>query len=124
MAEGPVNLNWGPIMKHINENPYEFFQGGGWSFLGGAPGAEENRSESSESESEFEAESDVFDEDEESDESAFSDEGSFSDDSGSDDFGDESESGEDWDELERKAARGMLFCSAVVIACSSHLLPS
>ncbi|KAH6918778.1 FACT complex subunit SPT16 [Coprinopsis sp. MPI-PUGE-AT-0042] len=105
MAEGPVNLNWGPIMKHINENPYEFFQGGGWSFLGGAPGAEDNRSESSESESEFEAESDAFDDEDESDESAFSDEGSFSDDSGSDDFDDESESGEDWDELERKAAR-------------------
>ncbi|KAH6871120.1 FACT complex subunit SPT16 [Coprinopsis sp. MPI-PUGE-AT-0042] len=81
MAEGPVNLNWGPIMKHINENPYEFFQGGGWSFLGGAPGAEDNRSESSESESDSRPN--------ESDESAFSDEGSFSDDSGSDDFDDE-----------------------------------
>lgn len=44
MSEGPVNLNWGPIMKHINENPYEFFQGGGWSFLGGTNGAEVLRS--------------------------------------------------------------------------------
>ncbi len=34
MSEGPVNLNWGPIMKHINESPFEFFQGGGWDFLG------------------------------------------------------------------------------------------
>lgn len=40
MSEGPVNLNWGPIMKHINESPYEFFQNGGWSFLGGAAGVE------------------------------------------------------------------------------------
>lgn len=40
MSEGPVNLNWGPIMKHINESPHEFFQQGGWSFLGGAGGAE------------------------------------------------------------------------------------
>lgn len=32
MAEGPVNLNWGPIMKHINELLYEFFQGS-WTFL-------------------------------------------------------------------------------------------
>lgn len=40
MAEGPVNLNWGPIMKHINESPYEFFQGGGWSFLGTGNGAQ------------------------------------------------------------------------------------
>jgi nucleosome binding factor SPN SPT16 subunit len=35
MAEGPVNLNWGQIMKTINENPLEFFREGGWSFLGG-----------------------------------------------------------------------------------------
>ena len=35
LAEGPVNLNWGPIMKTINDNPYDFFQQGGWSFLGG-----------------------------------------------------------------------------------------
>lgn len=40
MSEGPVNLNWGPIMKHINENPFEFFQHNGWSFLGGATGVE------------------------------------------------------------------------------------
>lgn len=40
MSEGPVNLNWGPIMKHVNDNPFEFFQQGGWSFLGGAGGAE------------------------------------------------------------------------------------
>ena len=40
MSEGPVNLNWMPIMKHINENPFEFFQHGGWSFLGGSTGAE------------------------------------------------------------------------------------
>ena len=38
MAEGPVNLNWGPIMKHINESPYDFFQGGGWTFLSGTAG--------------------------------------------------------------------------------------
>ncbi len=34
-------MNWGPIMKTINEDPYEFFQQGGWSFLGGAAGGEE-----------------------------------------------------------------------------------
>lgn len=39
-TESPVNLNWAPIMKHINESPYEFFQGGGWSFLGASNGAE------------------------------------------------------------------------------------
>ncbi|ELU40200.1 FACT complex subunit SPT16 [Rhizoctonia solani AG-1 IA] len=35
---GPVNLNWGQIMKTINENPLEFFREGGWSFLGGTGG--------------------------------------------------------------------------------------
>ena len=39
LSEGPVNLNWGPIMKTINESPYDLFQQGGWSFLGGS-GAE------------------------------------------------------------------------------------
>ena len=38
LSEGPVNLNWGTIMKTINDNPHDFFQGGGWSFLSG-PGA-------------------------------------------------------------------------------------
>ncbi len=38
LSEGPVNLNWGPIMKTINESPYDFFQQGGWSFLGGTGG--------------------------------------------------------------------------------------
>jgi nucleosome binding factor SPN SPT16 subunit len=37
-AESPVNLNWNPIMKHINENPYEFFTTGGWGFLGASTG--------------------------------------------------------------------------------------
>jgi nucleosome binding factor SPN SPT16 subunit len=39
-AESPVNLNWNPIMKHINENPYEFFTTGGWGFLGASTGEE------------------------------------------------------------------------------------
>ncbi|EPQ58254.1 SPT16-domain-containing protein [Gloeophyllum trabeum ATCC 11539] len=104
LSEGPVNLNWGPIMKTINEDPYDFFQQGGWSFLGGATGGESDKEESSEEESEYEeepAESDYSEsEDEESDygDSAGSDEGSGS------DFDDDSD-GDDWDELERKAAK-------------------
>ncbi|KAJ3824085.1 FACT complex subunit SPT16 [Lentinula raphanica] len=109
MAEGPVNLNWGPIMKHINESPYEFFHGGGWSFLSGTTGgAESDPSDVADTESEFEAESD---ESEQS--SASDDESEFSDASGSEsgsDFGEGSESddGDDWDELERKAAKSDL----------------
>jgi hypothetical protein len=33
IAESQINLNWGPIMKTINEDPSEFFAGGGWGFL-------------------------------------------------------------------------------------------
>ena len=32
--EGPANLNWGSIMKHINEIGLEgFYDDGGWKFL-------------------------------------------------------------------------------------------
>ncbi|ESK83469.1 fact complex subunit spt16 [Moniliophthora roreri MCA 2997] len=105
MAEGPVNLNWGPIMKHINDNPHEFFREGGWTFLRGTTGGEQSDvSEESETESEYAAESDGFEESEsDASESNYS---NASDESGSD-FGEGSDSdeGDDWDELERKAAR-------------------
>ncbi|KAF9067385.1 hypothetical protein BDP27DRAFT_1422943 [Rhodocollybia butyracea] len=58
MAEGPVNLNWDPIMKHINESPYEFFQGS-WTFLcSTTQGVESEASDASDSDSEFVAEPD------------------------------------------------------------------
>ncbi|KAH9842336.1 FACT complex subunit SPT16 [Rhodofomes roseus] len=107
LSEGPVNLNWGPIMKTINEDPYEFFQQGGWSFLGGAGGREESDAdEMSDSESEFEAE-DEQSESSAGEESAYSEDGSdASDDEGSgSDFGSDESEGDDWDELEKKAAR-------------------
>ncbi|KAI0340514.1 FACT complex subunit SPT16 [Trametopsis cervina] len=106
LAEGPVNLNWGPIMKTINDDPYEFFQQGGWTFLGGTAVDESEADDDSESESEFEAEGDDSPSSEsEADESDYDDGSDASDDAGSgSDFDDESE-GEDWDELERKAAR-------------------
>ncbi|KAF8201718.1 FACT complex subunit SPT16 [Pholiota molesta] len=110
MSEGPVNLNWGLIMKHINESPYEFFQNGGWSFLGGAAGVESDHSDESGSESEFEADPEEL----EVSSSSANESDAYSDDSGSDasgsDFGgggddDDSDEGDDWDELERKAAK-------------------
>ncbi|KAG6331187.1 hypothetical protein ID866_7902 [Astraeus odoratus] len=103
MSEGPVNLNWGPIMKTINESPYDFFQQGGWSFLGGG-GAESDAEEESQSESEFEADSEDFQTEESSDEGSAYDGSDASDESGSGSFDDESD-GDDWDELERKAAK-------------------
>ena len=40
LSEGPVNLNWGPIMKTVSGGPYGFFQQGGWNFLGGTGGGD------------------------------------------------------------------------------------
>jgi len=104
LAEGPVNLNWGPIMKTINDSPYEFFRGGGWTFLGGT-GDESEQDEESETESEFAVEDAVSASETNSDGSASNFDGSnASEDEGSGSDFDESE-GEDWDELEKKAAK-------------------
>jgi len=104
MAESAVNFNWGPIMKTINESPYDFFQNGGWSFMSRVDGAESEHSDGSDSESEFEADPEEIEQIESSD-----DESDFnaSDGSESPSFGEDSDSdeGDDWDELERKAAK-------------------
>ncbi|KAK4540616.1 FACT complex subunit spt16 [Oleoguttula mirabilis] len=101
-SEGPLNLNWATIMKTVIADPHTFFKDGGWSFLS--------------------TESDSDDEDEEEEESAFEvseeelaseasseDESDFDDDASAEaseaDGSDEDEEGEDWDELEKKAAR-------------------
>ncbi|KAI8362394.1 FACT complex subunit spt16 [Mortierella sp. GBAus27b] len=96
--EGPVNLNWGPIMKTIQDDPAEFYKEGGWSFLA----VESDAEASSESGSEFEAS--------EGDYESSSTESSYaldaSNDEGSDEEDEDEESGEDWDALEEKAKRG------------------
>jgi len=105
LAEGPVNLNWGPIMKTINDSPYEFFRGGGWTFLGGA-GEESEQDEETETESEFEAQLSQHSSVTSSDQEVSDFDGSnASEDEGSGSDFDESDDGEDWDELERKAAK-------------------
>ncbi|AMD22447.1 HGR108Wp [Eremothecium sinecaudum] len=101
-----INLNWATIMKSLQDDPHQFFLDGGWSFL--ATGSDDEASDASEEEiSEYEAsDDDPSDEDVESEED-YSEGGAeeFSDE-GSEDFsGDDSEGGEDWDELEKKAAK-------------------
>ena len=49
-------------MKTVNDDPYAFFEEGGWGFITG--GGEDGSDSESEEESEFEADSDVFDEEE------------------------------------------------------------
>jgi nucleosome binding factor SPN SPT16 subunit len=100
-SESTINLNWATIMKTLQADPKQFFLDGGWSFLAGDSDNEDEESE--DEESEFEASDlDPSDEDVQS-------EGNYSDggNSGSDFSGDDDEEseGEDWDELDRKAAR-------------------
>jgi nucleosome binding factor SPN SPT16 subunit len=60
-TEGPVNLNWGMIMKTVNDDPGEFYRNGGWNILGSGSD-DEGSGNDSESGSEFEMSGDDFDE--------------------------------------------------------------
>ena len=108
-------------MKTINESPYDFFQQGGWSFLGGSGGGDDqSESDQDETESEFEADTDdLISEESEASESDYSD---ASDDSGSASSFDDDSSGDDWDELEKKAAKckQALNVSAYIIVYSKR----
>ncbi|KAH3900869.1 probable FACT complex subunit SPT16 [Saccharomycodes ludwigii] len=97
-----INLNWVNIMK---SDPHEFFLNGGWSFLNMGSEDEASDDEEEEAISEYEAS-----EEDPQDESDYSDEYSDDDDDDADDSedfsgDDESDEGEDWDTLEKKAAR-------------------
>lgn len=103
-TEGPLNLNWGTIMKTVTADPHTFFAEGGWSFLSTESDDEEGGSDESE-ESAFEIDdSEVADLSQESsdDESDFDDEASAE--ASDEDASDVSE-GEDWDEMEKKAKK-------------------
>ncbi|KAH7107755.1 FACT complex subunit SPT16 [Auriculariales sp. MPI-PUGE-AT-0066] len=104
LTESGVNLNWSQIMKTINEHPLDFFQNGGWSFLGGPgeAGDAKSASEDSGSESAYSGESEQSESESEEVSSEF-DGSDASEESGS--FSGESDDGEDWDELERRAAK-------------------
>ncbi|KAL9116981.1 MAG: hypothetical protein Q9187_006488, partial [Circinaria calcarea] len=47
--EGPLNLNWGAIMKTVIADPHEFFANGGWEFLGNGSDDEDQSEEEEES---------------------------------------------------------------------------
>ncbi|KAF2735553.1 SPT16-domain-containing protein [Polyplosphaeria fusca] len=102
-SDGPLNLNWATIMKTVTSDPHQFYADGGWSFL--STESDDEDAEEEEEESDFEvADSELA----VSDESSGS--GSDFDENASDEMSDEgsedlSEEGEDWDELEKKAAR-------------------
>ncbi|KAI8911514.1 FACT complex subunit-domain-containing protein [Gorgonomyces haynaldii] len=105
-TEGPVNLSWPQIMKTINDDPKAFFEeAGGWSFLKTDGSDRSVVSESEESEFAMESGSEGFAEESEASDSGSGYGSEEFDDSGSGSGSEEDESGEDWDELERKAAR-------------------
>ena len=104
-SEGPLNLNWGTIMKTVIADPHQFFVDGGWSFL--TMESDDEGSDEEEEESAFEmsdeelAASDESSEDESDiDDDASADEGSASDDESG---GEDDE--EAWDRLEKMAER-------------------
>jgi len=101
ISEGPVNLQWGPIMKHINEDPLEFFNEGGWTFLRGDE--EEEESDDSDEASEFQMSEEAYKSNSSSEEDASEFDDNASADEGSEDS--DVDSGEDWDELEKKAEK-------------------
>ncbi|KAF2264458.1 SPT16-domain-containing protein [Lojkania enalia] len=103
-SEGPLNLNWATIMKTVTQDPHQFFVDGGWSFL--STESDDEGEEEEEEESAFEvSESELAISDESSEEDSDFDENAsdeMSDEGSADDLSDE---GEDWDELEKKAAK-------------------
>lgn len=103
-TEGPLNLNWSMIMKTVIADPHQFFKDGGWSFLNTDSDAEDV--EESEEESAFEmSDEELLESESESEEnSEFDEDASASDDEG-DAESDLSDEGEDWDDLEKKAAK-------------------
>ncbi|KAF1983849.1 transcription elongation complex subunit [Aulographum hederae CBS 113979] len=102
-SEGPLNLNWAQIMKTITTDPHNFFEEGGWGFLGASDS--ENEDDEEEEESVFEiSEEEMGSVVSSEDESDFGDDGDASADE-SEGSGSDDEEGEDWDELEKKARR-------------------
>ncbi|CUM65980.1 uncharacterized protein PRCAT00003634001 [Priceomyces carsonii] len=102
ISEGQMNLNWAKIMKTVQSDPYQFFADGGWNFLTGD--GESSEEDEEDEESEFEV-SDENPSDEDVASEAGSEDDYSSDASGGSDSFDELEEGEDWDEMEKKAAR-------------------
>ena len=101
-TEGPLNLNWTTIMKTVVSDPYGFFADGGWSFLAAESDSEDGSEDDEESAFEL-SESELAAADESSEEeSEFDDDASAE---ASEDVSADEESGEDWDELEKKAGK-------------------
>ena len=99
--EGTANLNWGQIMRHINEmGVTEFYDEGGWKFLNMQASDDDESDDPEDAESDFEPSS--SEEEEEDDESDYEDEDSDESEGEESLDSDESE-GKDWEEMEEEA---------------------
>ena len=104
--EGPANLNWGSIMKHINEIGLEgFYDDGGWKFLNMHDSDDDDEEDPEDQESDFEPSgSEDEGEEDESDDSDFDDEVDSEEESeGEESLGSDESEGKDFDELEEEA---------------------
>ena len=112
-SEGTANLNWTAIMKHINEDPAEFYAEGGWSFLQTTSDDEEAVEEDDDEEDEDSeyAPSGSEEEEEEESESDYEEESDESDESIETPSEDE---GEDWSDMEEEARQGT-WCWIILI---------
>jgi len=106
-TEGIQSLNWTKIMKTINENPEDFFENGGWSFLEPDSSDEEGDDEEEEESDYQPSDASAVDEgsgDYDSDEDYTSeDENEESD--YEEELGSDEESGKSWSELEEEASK-------------------
>ena len=110
-SEGIQSLNWAKIMKTINDNPEDFFDNGGWSFLeptsdDEAEGDGEEESDSDDAEFKPDSGSDYDGSDDDYDEEY--DSGDAESEGGSDyeeELDSDQSSGKDWSDLEEEAKR-------------------
>lgn len=105
-TSGATNLNWPALMKKITSDLDSFFEEGGWAFLDSDVEDEDGEDDDDEDEDDqYSPSEDESEEDE--DESEMSEEESEYEESGSGegDLGSSEESGQDWSDLEKEAAR-------------------
>ena len=101
-TEGVQSLNWNKIMKTINDDPEDFFETGGWTFLD--PQSDQEEAGDDEEDEEDERYSPTETEDEESGSgSDLTESEALSEDSFSEELNSSEESGKDWSELEEEA---------------------
>jgi len=102
--EGPANLNWTQIMKHINDTGLEgFYDDGGWKFLN-MQGSDSEGEDEEEEESDFEPSGDEEEEEEDDDDDDSDDyEEENSESEGEEELDSDESEGKDFDELEEEA---------------------